>query len=120
MRCHQGILIEPNVRNFELLRVNRPEAAAVNAAICNVSSTVHFAERDAVGGIIEFMADWQGPAPGQDTDWLADAQPVQCIPLKSILTRLGATHINFWTLDVEVLVFRCRRAIFPWNLCHIL
>lgn len=38
----QGVLIEPNPKEFAKIFANRPQAIAVNAAVCAQKQNVHF------------------------------------------------------------------------------
>lgn len=46
--CEQGLLIEPNLQEFEKISANRPNAIAVNAAICSQEQLVHFVGKGAI------------------------------------------------------------------------
>ena len=41
----QGVLIEPNPKEFAKIFANRPQAIAVNAAVCAQKQNVHFIAR---------------------------------------------------------------------------
>ena len=44
----QGLLIEPNLHEFEKIPAKRPNAIAVHAAICSQEQLVHFVGKGAV------------------------------------------------------------------------
>ncbi|KAK9824644.1 hypothetical protein WJX72_012022 [[Myrmecia] bisecta] len=105
----RGVLIEPNPRLHDKLKDNRPNDVCFNAAVCSTPSPVHFIEGQsaenpvfgaAVGGILEFMsADYRAL-------WHPNADPsqlpaVMCLGLTALLQKAGATHIDFFSLDVE-------------------
>lgn len=46
--CKQGLLIEPNLQEFEKIPAKRPNAIAVNAAICSQEQLVHFVGKGAI------------------------------------------------------------------------
>jgi hypothetical protein len=112
------ILVEGNPAYRDALIKNSPLAFSVNAAICSNPSTIHYAQYDYVGGIVEFMsqpflATFHGriynncAPPGNLTsfnwstvsDWV---KPVECIPMAHVLHKARTKHINYFILDVEV------------------
>lgn len=52
----QGVLIEPSPSNYKMLARNRPRALALNLAICNSDTAVHFVDARETSGVYEFMA----------------------------------------------------------------
>lgn len=46
--CEQGLLIEPNLQEFDKIPAKRPNAIAVNAAICSQEQLVHFVGKGSV------------------------------------------------------------------------
>jgi hypothetical protein len=109
------ILIDGNPKYREALRQNSPDAFGVIAAICESQSTVHFAQVEYVGGILEFMSQQfiqrfhkdiyeAGSPPGNLTsvDWTKfQTLAIDCMPLSHILHKAKVQHINFFILDVE-------------------
>ena len=54
----QGLLIEPNLLEFEKIPAKRPNAIAVHAAICSQEQLVHFVGK---GAIIPMVGNSAGP-----------------------------------------------------------
>jgi len=83
----QGLLVEPNPKNFQHVERLRPNAHHLGVApSCNSSDVVMFgdhyftnAQTNEEGGTIE----------------------VHCGPLWFYLEQIGISHIDFWSLDVE-------------------
>lgn len=126
----RAILIEAGNR-FNAIGANRPDALALHFAVCAAARTVHYIDGELVpaarktgdlapvGGILEFMSsvmltqyfpslisDSLVSAAGAVLDAARLAQhpfvtALRCEPPAQILRRLGITHINFWSLDVE-------------------
>lgn len=96
----QGILIEPRPSSYTDLRLNRPNTASINAAICNSSTVVHYVEKPGAGGIVERMTDKQKGQHFPDLDSL-EKFALSCIPMQDIFDQLLLTHINFFSLSVE-------------------
>ena len=96
----KGLLIEPNMAEFQHLVQNRDRNVCVNAAVCASTRDLHFIDKFAVGGIYEFMTD-----SFQQTwhpEVVVENLPViPCFPLAEILERLQLRHIDFFSLDVE-------------------
>ena len=55
-RATQGVLIEPSPSNYRMLARNRPRALALNLAICNSDTAVHFVDARETSGVYEYMA----------------------------------------------------------------
>ena len=96
----RGVLIEPNPTIYPMLVANRPHDITVNAAICDKYRDVHFNDAQEVGGIVEFMAE-EFKEQFKENHEGANVLAIPCIPLSGILSKLGITHIDFWSLDVE-------------------
>jgi len=96
----KGLLIEANPALYSEMVANRPNDIGVNAATCSSFQEVHFNDAPGVGGIIEFMA---GTHKDIHNAALAPANitVIPCIPFSSVLSKLGITHIDLWSLDVE-------------------
>jgi len=99
----KGVLVELGPLNFQKLQKNRPnEIATVNAAICGKRQTIHYVEKDAVGGIWEFSSKsfrnrwWQNITLEKTTE-------IECSPLKDVLSAHApnTTHYDFFSLDIE-------------------
>mmetsp|Transcript_18261 Transcript_18261/g.30452 ORF Transcript_18261/g.30452 Transcript_18261/m.30452 type:complete len:331 (-) Transcript_18261:103-1095(-) len=90
------ILVEANPRYIPRLRMNR-NAAIINAAVCDVSRTVHFFDNNHGSGIVEFTK----LTDSQKEGLVKKAAKVQCLPLSSIFAGINVTHVNFFVLDVE-------------------
>ena len=123
--------VQASPTNYDKIAANRPDALAINFAMCSTPAMVHFLDgaklphpihgsHEAVGGILEFMpashiSRWfsapllhsgivdAGGAVVNDA--MLDALPwvirVPCYPPAVVLRRLGIFHIDFWVLDVE-------------------
>ena len=99
----KGVLIEGAPNNYRKLEQNRPyEIATVHAAVCDSEQTVHFVDKEQIGGIWEFSSGefrdryWKGVS-------LDDVPEVKCSPLTNLLDHYskGTTHFDFWSLDIE-------------------
>ena len=100
----RAVHVEASENNYAALLRNRPAALNIHAALCREPASVHLVaqsgDKQAVGGIFEFMAEgfrnriWPGVG--------VDALPaVACLPLAPLLALFGITHVDFWVLDVE-------------------
>lgn len=99
----RGILVEGSPTEFAKLVTNRPHDVRVNAALCGERRTVHYIEHasvPAVNGIVEFMSDAFKKEWHPNID-LAKTKPLTCLPLSEVLSHLGVTHVDFFSLDVE-------------------
>jgi len=78
----------------------------VNAAVCSLCRQVHYAVNTepywgAINGIVEFMSPefkrrwYTGKVKGQTTT------PLPCLPLDTIMEKVGVRHVHFFSLDVE-------------------
>ena len=110
------ILVEGNVNYRPLLKSKSPEAYSVSAAVCEHSTTVHYAPLEYVGGIVEFMGNdflaryyptihKAGIPPGNvsSINWkdFETIVPIECIPIAVVFRRIKIPHVNFFVLDVE-------------------
>lgn len=101
----KGVLIEPNPKLFEQLKINRPGDELFNNAICSQEKEVHFAEgiEVAASGIFEFMPlsfreKWHA---GKNVE---DLPKIACRPLHGLIDQsdsLKGQLIDFLSLDVE-------------------
>lgn len=102
----KGLMVEIGPSNFKKLLNNRPnELALVNAGVCEKKRTLHYVEREAVGGIWEFFA------PGFKAKWWPDLDDVkilnettiECSPLQEIIDEhIGnLVYFDFLSLDIE-------------------
>ncbi|KAK2141270.1 hypothetical protein LSH36_1131g00010 [Paralvinella palmiformis] len=95
-----GLLIEADRRLFDKIRTKSRHAYLVNACLSPVahSAIMNFtAIRDA-GGLNELISE------GQKDRYNIDAKvstPIQCLPLYSILSAIGVSHVDYFSLDVE-------------------
>jgi FkbM family methyltransferase len=106
----RGLLIEPNPANFEQVRYNRPNAIAINTAVCSTIQEVHFLisdpDRPDRGGILEFMGDeflkTSHPSFDAHDQNQVNALPrTTCLPLQLVFDLFRITNIDFLSLDVE-------------------
>ena len=104
----KGVLVELGPKNYQRLVENRPhELATVHAGVCQQNGTLHYVERNAVGGIWEFASPsfreqwWKGI----ELKYSKHVQELNCRPLQDILDQqLGTTSplfFDFFSLDVE-------------------
>lgn len=116
----QRILVEGDPKYRSDLAQLSPNAFSANAAICSERRVVHFLPAEYLGGIAEFMSPSSlkstyaelydmGKPPGNMTSINWRMSPVfyitiNCIPLSEILHKAHVHHINFFLLDVEVLL----------------
>jgi hypothetical protein len=102
----KGLLVELGPSNYKNLLTNRPnELALVNAGVCEIRRTLHYVERNAVGGI------WEFAAPGFKKKWWPDIKdvnspgltPIECSPLQDIIDEhIGKqVYFDFFSLDIE-------------------
>lgn len=96
----KGLLVEANPTKYAALKVNRPNDVCVHAAACGKTQAVHFLAADLVGGIYEFMSEefkriWHASVV------VDDLPVVSCLPLSSILNKVGLRQIDFLSLDTE-------------------
>ncbi len=96
----KGILIEPGKDMYQHLVKNRASDVCVNAAICPKSTSLHYVEDYAVGGIIEFMSDDFRKQHHAGVN-ITDLPVLPCVPLSLLFTKLGVQQIDFFSLDVE-------------------
>ena len=112
----RAVLIEAGPNRYEALVTARPRALCMHAALCAEPSRLHYLQpppgtgaSDLVAGIAEFMApsfrarwwphtDFSSPA-ALDAD--PNSTPIACLPLATILTRVGIVHVDLWVLDTE-------------------
>lgn len=133
------ILIDGNPAYRKLLAEKSPLAFGALAAICEFRQKVHFRSAQYVSGIIEFMASNflsefhndiynAGVPPGNvsSINWskIKDDKitEVDCMPLNHILQKIHVQHINYFILDVEVIMISNISAIhhFPPPLIYAL
>lgn len=103
----RGVLIEASPMSFAKLVQNRPHDICVNAAVCENSTEVHYCEGEEVGGIWEYMDPdfrqlWHPGASVEKNPRTGSPMPlIPCLPLTSILQRIGFLSFDFFSLDVE-------------------
>jgi len=96
-----GIMIEPDPRQYTALVKNRPNVLAVNAAVCNDTTTkFSFARGGAVGGLDDNFAN------SFKSRWKTDRKAhidVYCMRLDQVLQLAEPRSfcIDFFSLDVE-------------------
>ena len=102
-RCARwdGLLIEGQPKNFELLRHSGREAQMINSAVCNAGQ--HIVNMTTEGGTVAgtpglagaaFEAKWR-KARGKEV------VSVPCAPLHAVFKRGGIELATFFSLDVE-------------------
>jgi hypothetical protein len=111
------ILIEGDPRHREGLKKST-RAFSANVAICENHRDVHFASKQFVGGILEFMAPSflkifypslyaasSPPGNVSSINWnnhlSSEITVLQCLPLSVVLHHAHVHHINLFILDVE-------------------
>lgn len=99
----KGVLIEAQPTAVTKLLKNRPHATILDEAVCAEEGEIDFVGTDnGVSGDVSQMPDafirdhHRGWEHGRD-----EVHKVKCGPLSKKLAKLGITHIDFWTLDVE-------------------
>eukprot|EP01041_Mallomonas_annulata_P003099 gene3099-6084_t len=109
-----AIHVEADIDNFQNLNKNRKKSININAALCNSSKPLHFANgrkknpimaSPAIRGIIEFMDKefierWHADIYENRTT-LEELPIVMCTTVKNILNQLHVEHVDLWILDVE-------------------
>lgn len=98
----RGLLIEACPKQYANLSQNRQGDVCVHAAVCDKFQEVHWLSNNELGGIMELMAEGLAPAefqPGGARHHELAALP--CVPMQFIFDRLGITHVDLWSLDVE-------------------
>lgn len=92
------------MHNYEKLTVNRPESVNIHAVLCDEPRPpLHYLSHKgggAISGIKEFMDDdfYQRYYLNESH---YNTSLVDCVPLNSLLDKLGICHIDVWILDVE-------------------
>jgi len=101
-----AVHIEPQPLSFARLEENRPDGLNIHAALCDLSTPLHYATHypwPEVGGIWEFMSDQHRSRffTGM-TDVEIESLPlVSCSLLTPLLAFFNISHVNFWVLDTE-------------------
>lgn len=102
---YKGIILDAFPSKYEELLKSRPDQIVAHAAICDTVRQVHVVEHDSTGGIWEaFNLNFQKKFHQSlvNDPKLVDKLPVvSCLPLSLILDRLGVSHINFFSLQLE-------------------
>ncbi|KAL3918344.1 MAG: hypothetical protein SGILL_004285, partial [Bacillariaceae sp.] len=102
-----GVLIELSPRDYEKLKINRPNDMTINAAVCDERKKIHYLTRKgrgAVEGIYEFMPEsfrnqwWPGVSLETPSNSIAE---IDCIPMSDILDESPYNYFDFYSLDVE-------------------
>lgn len=126
----RGVCMEPNLKNFEQLRRNRPGCICVHAAIGNC---VEGSSRS----IVEFSQDVVDPKTGKQVDYSglngfsagyrnADANcrsfgcthtVVPCNSLQNVLDTAGISRIDYMTVDTEGSELEALRTM-DWEKMH--
>jgi len=101
----KGVMIELMKNSFDELIENRKnEIATINAGVCDVPQTLHYAGNGAISGI------WEFSAPSFREKWWAgitldspQAHKIECDTLDSLLLKHAPSHtfFDFFSLDVE-------------------
>ena len=113
----EGILIEAEPNNFAKLKHNRPCAVKFGEAVCSSSSSV----QGRTGPSSICMSSREGGSfdlstrPGSSSEVGVE---VPCRPLSTILSELGVTRINFFSLDVGGSELKVLETI-DWNAVKI-
>ncbi|GFH44376.1 hypothetical protein CTEN210_00850 [Chaetoceros tenuissimus] len=99
----KGLLVEASPINYAALEKNRKnEIALVHAGVCRKERDLHWVDKSAVGGFVEFAAK-----SFQNKWWnkndIKNAKVVRCRTMKNILLEtVGKNyHFDFYSLDVE-------------------
>ncbi|XP_045607488.1 protein Star [Procambarus clarkii] len=106
----QGVLIEGDPKNFDLVLKKNRKAWAVSACLSThpYPNTVMFKQSFNIGKISSLKT-------GQEQQGYTE---VQCLPLYSILLALNTTTIDYFSLDVEGSELAVLRTI-PWDKVNI-
>jgi hypothetical protein len=106
----KGLLVELGPKNYQRLVQNRPdELATVLAGVCDgeTTRTLHYVEKNAVGGIWEFSSPsfreqwWKGIDLNSKRVKTIECRPLQDIIDQHILVGGGQFFFDFFSLDVE-------------------
>lgn len=100
-------LLEADPENYSRLRVNRPRAINIHAALCAEPQLLHYVNegRSSTRGFLEFMPSsfinsfYRNLA--NNSTALNKLPVVACIPIKNILRQLHISRVDIWVLDVE-------------------
>lgn len=97
-----SIHIEGDVKNYERLVKNRPNATNMNIALCDVNRTLHYLNHKgaAVSGLREFMdvgfLMWRYSNPNEYNE-----TEVECLTMRDAMRQVNVTHVDIWVLDIE-------------------
>ncbi len=97
-----GLLIEPDAQYFQALLKKNRNAYIINACVSPESRALflNFTSAQLAGGLTEYMEE-------AHLNFIEEHEPqftfseVQCFPLYSILMAIGASYVDFLSLDVE-------------------
>lgn len=106
-RGWRGVLIDGNPTHLDWMRVNRPAALSIGAAVCSEHGRVAYSRQNATtDGILEHMS------PSLQRRFRvqgAGRQSVPCGPLAAWVRLVGLSHVDFFSLDVRASRDICAR-----------
>lgn len=108
----KGVLIEPNIEQYQKLVINRPKCHNFNYAISETEGEVDFLGYGALGGMIHTMSD------AHKYGWnLHHTNPykVKSIPISKLLEPLNLKRVDFFSIDVEGGELEVLKT-FDWNI----
>ena len=91
------LLVEANPENARHLKLNRPNAWTVHAAMC-LEKEVQFRGSNAVGGVVSSMTQEHIDGWIQASDKVVS---VPCMQWKHLFSKHNITHIDIFVIDVE-------------------
>lgn len=102
-----AIHVEADPKNYHDLKLNRPNAINIHAALCKKAQLLHFTNspNKGINGFVEFMnpsfiAAWH-PQLHANPKLINSLHPILCVPLPQLLSEIGVHKIDLWVLDVE-------------------
>ena len=110
-----SVLIEADIKNYDMMKNNRKDAININCALCDSRRTVHYLPAGTTGGIYEFMSknfimSWhqslynESAVDGRFSSGsveLKDLINIECVPISDIFSLLELKRVDLWILDVE-------------------
>ena len=97
-----GLLVEPNKRDYEKVRMRRRHAYTANACLSHRTEKISFIPDGVLGGI-ESTLKQQQKIDKRYKKVLKRTKPVttQCFRFADMMRVIGVTHIDYFSLDVE-------------------
>ncbi|XP_023933267.1 protein Star-like [Lingula anatina] len=101
-----GILVEPDPQNFELLVMKSRKAFVVQSCLTSKPIWLDFT--------LSSRADAGAINPINKNRPIRGKSRLLCLPIQTLLSTIGRTHVDFFSLDIEGAELEVLRA-FPWD-----